>query len=196
MNEMDDGSLCSNAFGGEVTELEAIRLALREVGESAVPPNVTTLAAVQWLIGEHHALAAQNEELGAEVSVLADELALREQSAALTSRGVDAIAAERARQVNAEGWTTAHDQAHGRDELAVAAACYATPYDLRDPHGRTGQVPRMWPWRLCDWKPGDRIRELVKAGALLAAELDRLLVDEQATPSPEASSEASQEGSS
>jgi hypothetical protein len=55
------------------TEAEAIRGALREVGEDTVPPNVTTLAAVQWLIGEHQALAAQNEELGAEASALANE---------------------------------------------------------------------------------------------------------------------------
>lgn len=55
------------------TEAEAIRVALREVGEDAVPPNITTLAAVQWLIGEHATLASQTEELGAEASVLATE---------------------------------------------------------------------------------------------------------------------------
>ncbi|MGE0456387.1 MAG: hypothetical protein AB7I13_00015 [Vicinamibacterales bacterium] len=38
-----------------------------------------------------------------------------------------------------------------------------------------GEAPRFWPFDCCDWKPGDRIRELEKAGALIAAEIDRLL---------------------
>lgn len=41
-------------------------------------------------------------------------------------------------------------------------------------------TPRYWPWEPGWWKPGkgnsyaDRVRELVKAGALIAAEIDRL----------------------
>lgn len=88
--------------------------------------------------------------------------------------GAELIAAERARQISVEGWTLAHDVEHTGDDLSRAAACYALPYDLREPHGKTAQPPHLWPWRIEDWKPTDRIRDLVKAGALLAAEIDRL----------------------
>jgi hypothetical protein len=37
-------------------------------------------------------------------------------------------------------------------------------------------LPGWWPWAERFWKPtpDDRVRELVKAGALIAAEIDRL----------------------
>lgn len=35
------------------------------------------------------------------------------------------IAAERKRQVEVEGWTSIHDDGHGKGEMAAAAACYA-----------------------------------------------------------------------
>ncbi len=92
--------------------------------------------------------------------------------------GAELIAAERVRQIEVEGWTLKHDVEHIGDDLSRAAACYALPYDWREPHGRTGQPPRMWPWRVADWKPTDRIRDLVKAGALIAAEIDRLQVQQ------------------
>lgn len=36
------------------------------------------------------------------------------------------------------------------------------------------QPTKLWPWNLKYWKPGERIDELTKAGALIAAEIDRL----------------------
>ena len=35
---------------------------------------------------------------------------------------------------------------------------------------------RFWPWREGEWKPtpDDRVRDLAKAGALIAAEIDRI----------------------
>jgi hypothetical protein len=98
------------------------------------------------------------------------------------------IAAERQRQIEEEGWTPEHDAEHGDDDLARAAAVYALPAGRRGsravPHpGNIGDrgdawryVPYQWPWRVQDWKPtpDDRVRELVKAGALIAAEIDRL----------------------
>jgi hypothetical protein len=86
--------------------------------------------------------------------------------------GAELIAAERARQTAEEGWTLEHDAEHTDDELARAAACYAMPAMYRayvDP-----MCPADWPWHRGHWKPGNRIRELVKAGALIAAEIDRL----------------------
>jgi hypothetical protein len=89
--------------------------------------------------------------------------------------GIEVIAAEHARQVEAEGWTPEHDAEHAGEELASAAACYATPLKWRPfPVRESGQAPLIWPWQPKWWKPGDRIRELAKAGALIAAEIDRL----------------------
>lgn len=87
--------------------------------------------------------------------------------------GIDLIAAERKRQVEQEGWTPAHDRRHEDGELAFAAACYALPEAAR---GIIVVTPKFWPWDLEWWKPtpDDRIRELQKAGALIAAEIDRL----------------------
>lgn len=87
--------------------------------------------------------------------------------------GAALIAAERQRQIDAEGWTPAHDADHVGDHLAWAAVCYVTPEYRRST--RNG-VPVDWPWEKWFWKPtpDDRVRELVKAGALIAAEIDRL----------------------
>jgi hypothetical protein len=101
------------------------------------------------------------------------------------SAGAALIAAERARQVTEENWTPEHDAHHASGELARAAACYAVPPDCRrtgtrlvDGYGDRGDryapYPEGWPWHPDFWKPGDRIRELAKAGALIAAEIDRL----------------------
>jgi hypothetical protein len=88
--------------------------------------------------------------------------------------GADLIAAERLRQITVEGWTPEHDAEHADDHLARAAAAYATPARLREPLG--WRIPVLWPWAARFWKPtpDDRVRELVKAGALIAAEIDRL----------------------
>jgi hypothetical protein len=87
--------------------------------------------------------------------------------------GVALIAAERRRQIEVEGWTPKHDDEHASDELALAAVCYAMPES-----GRLARytMPPWWPWDASWWKPSptDRVRELVKAGALIAAEIERL----------------------
>ena len=93
--------------------------------------------------------------------------------------GAERIAAERARQINTEGWSSGHDDQQD-EELAKAAAIYATPDHWRLYRGivrRSDAVPAEWPWDAEWWKPcpKDRIKELTKAGALIAAEIDRLL---------------------
>lgn len=97
--------------------------------------------------------------------------------------GTDLIKRERDRQVIEEGWSYEHDDEHIKGELAQAAACYAWP------PMRPVFVKTAFPWdRQRYWKPElfgigandtekreARIRVLVKAGALIAAEIDRLL---------------------
>jgi hypothetical protein len=43
----------------------------------------------------------------------------------IENSGVERIAAERKRQISAEGWTSEHDDAHEDGAMAMAAACYA-----------------------------------------------------------------------
>ena len=91
-----------------------------------------------------------------------------------------AIAAERRRQVEGEGWTTAHDDAHNHGEMAAAAACYAFvastgKANVSAPRGCISIVSLMWPrsWVWHWWKPKDARRDLERAGALIVAELER-----------------------
>jgi len=91
-----------------------------------------------------------------------------------TQTGAEMIAVERQRQIDVEGYTAAHDEGHA-SELLAAAACYLTPASRRStPSGWT--TPLAWPWGSEFWKPtpDDRSRELVKAGALIAAAIDSL----------------------
>ncbi|MDN2700181.1 hypothetical protein O0882_28110 [Janthinobacterium sp. SUN073] len=78
------------------------------------------------------------------------------------------VLAERRRQVESEGWTTAHDDKYDAGSLSAAAACYAMQSDVN-----LGAPPE-WPWSLAWWKPSDERSNLVKAGALILAEIERL----------------------
>lgn len=87
--------------------------------------------------------------------------------------GIALIAAERQRQTTVEGWTPEHDDSHDDSQLLSAAIVYAER--VRLPESFASTLPPMWPWAAKWWKPSaDPIRNLVKAGALIAAEIDRL----------------------
>jgi hypothetical protein len=108
--------------------------------------------------------------------------------------GVERIAKERERQIKFHQWTATHDDdEHQAGELALAAALYATPVLLyKEERGYVQQITfkDAWPWDVdFDKRPFNgnillanarlskkrRIRQLEKAGALIAAEIDRLL---------------------
>jgi len=92
--------------------------------------------------------------------------------------GIELIAAERERQISEEGWTAKHDDSQSSGSLALAATSYVMPADRRVLTDFTKDAPPIeWPWGDDWWKPtpNDRIRELTKAGALIAAEIDRLM---------------------
>ena len=90
--------------------------------------------------------------------------------------GIELIAEERQRQIEVEGWTPEHDADHTAQELARAASCYAMPAVGRVPDGTFVGIPNDFPFGKSWWKPTpeNRVKELVKAGALIAAEIDRL----------------------
>jgi hypothetical protein len=77
------------------------------------------------------------------------------------------VLAERERQKSAEGWTLEHDDAHGDGSMARAAAAYAL-YGLGFSH------IGIWPWGPHWWKPRSHRENLVRAGALILAEIERL----------------------
>lgn len=89
--------------------------------------------------------------------------------------GAELISAERVRQIVSEGHTPEHDQTHQDGSLAAAGVAYATTaiVQLWRPDLPTGEVPKSWPFDPEEWKPQDAVRNLVRAGALIAAEIDR-----------------------
>lgn len=97
------------------------------------------------------------------------------------------VIAERERQRNVEGWTTAHDDEHDRGEMAAAGSAYAInaanqlhPLSQGDGHN---EQPAQWPWAPSWWKPTTPRRDLEKAAALILAEIER--IDRAATPDAE-----------
>ena len=88
--------------------------------------------------------------------------------------GIEAIAAERKRQVEVEGWNEDHDAQHIDEELARAAAYYAHP---KRP-GHKALWPDTWEDTWDKKKKHNRLRQLAIAGALCAAEYDRITVAE------------------
>lgn len=97
---------------------------------------------------------------------------------------IEEIAAERKRQIEAEGWSVEHDDEHANGEIAEAAACYAlgTALDQAEratmeefgPPATPHRLMTLWPWSAKWWKPTNRRRDLIKAGALIVAEIERL----------------------
>ena len=92
------------------------------------------------------------------------------------SRAVLDVAAERRRQVEAEGWTPLHDDAHDVGDLSSAAMGYAQSAACQLSHdGVTLEgTPLFWPWEASWFKPSTARRDLIKAGALILAEIERL----------------------
>jgi hypothetical protein len=97
--------------------------------------------------------------------------------------GAKLIARERKRQIEEEGWSAGDDEQHDSGELSRAAAVYAKDVADRleqESYGFDTSGPSLfptdWPWDKKWWKPtpDDPVRQLVKAGALIAAEIDRI----------------------
>lgn len=97
--------------------------------------------------------------------------------------GIELIAEERERQISKEGWTSGHDDGHKCGELSQAAACYAVAASMTTANQVKNAslipLPKQWPWQDWGgdnfWNPSaDPLRNLVKAGALISAEIDRL----------------------
>ena len=89
--------------------------------------------------------------------------------------GVELIAQERAEQIEKHGWTSEHDAKHDSGALAIVAATLAvmhTDSKVSDPKAKHGTNNN--PWGLEAKHKADAIHSLKVAGALIAAEIDRI----------------------
>ena len=96
--------------------------------------------------------------------------------AAMAGKAARDIVLERMRQITVEGWTSEHDDEHAEYEMAKAAGCYAWIAGQSDNVRLAfdAQPPPTWPWVKRWWKPKNRRRDLVKAGAMILAEIERI----------------------
>jgi len=100
---------------------------------------------------------------------------------------LEEIAAERKHQIEDKGYDSEHDDAHKDGSIASAAAAYALvasyPDQLRDPR-RPGALRwdgshysilgQLWKWEWEMFQPQDRRSDLIRAAALIVAEIERL----------------------
>ena len=90
--------------------------------------------------------------------------------------GISRIARERKRQIEEEHWTHRHDEGHTNGALAVNAAALAVNgTDAHIAHPDLDEGEDYDEFGLVKKHAENRIRQLEIAGALLAAEIDRLL---------------------
>ena len=94
---------------------------------------------------------------------------VRAQGVKSLSNAVQSVIAERQRHQSAEGWTPEHDDQYSKSQLLWASSCYVL--NAIHPFNR---IPFDWPWTPEWWKPTNPRRDLVKAGALILAEIERI----------------------
>lgn len=100
-------------------------------------------------------------------------------SPAVTRAATDVLA-ERQRQISVENWTPEHDDQHTDASMALAAGSYcesaARPSILARKPGAAFAIPKLWPqsWSRDWWKPKSPREDLVRAAALIIAEIERL----------------------
>ena len=96
-------------------------------------------------------------------------IAVKQAHQIFTRASVRDVVEERVRQ---ECHSAEHDAGHIDGDLAQAAVCYAMPPSLK--RWFEGNDVYLWPFEGASWKPTTRRRDLIKAAALILAELDRL----------------------
>lgn len=96
---------------------------------------------------------------------------------------IDEIAAERRRQIEVELRSPDWDDQYVDGQLSRAAACYAAHASAWNRIPVSREAYRMsdarrdrvgWPWALSWWKPKSARRDLIRAAALIVAEIERL----------------------
>ena len=136
-------------------EMVCAHLGVAEAEDSYETAKKKLASLIQW-----HIAVAMDPSIGGHLA--SDELRV----------AVSDIAAERQRQVDAEGWSADRDDGYADAELAKSAAAYTLSACGFSPDAARLMWPRSWSahW----WKPTTARRDLVKAGALIVAEIERL----------------------
>ena len=110
--------------------------------------------------------------------------------------GIELIAEERQRQIDVKGYDANHDLHHNFEELTNAAKTYINAAFLTTESKERGYSNEAaiswheynepwewkylklgWPWEEDSFKPTTPLQDLIKAGALIAAAIDRLQND-------------------
>ena len=89
-----------------------------------------------------------------------------------SAKGADLICQERRRQIEVKGYNAYHDFREPLNHLVAGGISYAI-CDIDEECASA-----WWPWELDQWKPKDRMRNLIRAGALIAAAIDKMLDEE------------------
>ncbi|EJN3600011.1 ead/Ea22-like family protein [Escherichia coli] len=131
----------------EGTQLDADITALNALNSAANPTTVLALLA----------------------SLEAAEKRIAELEARAFNPAILDVIAERQRQQSVEGWMPEHDDQYSKSQLLWASSCYVL--NAIHPFNR---IPFGWPWTPEWWKPTNPRRDLVKAGALILAEIERI----------------------
>lgn len=168
---------------------EKLREQIVELIKVAFEPDETVEKAYQVWKGEHYKYADfwSETKINNRSDALADAILSLLQPDPQTE-AVQDVLAERQRQIEKEGWSHWHDDQHHDDfELARAAGCYALNvancaqieerkerYLANNPATMFVKAPRFWPWLSKWWKPKNPRRDLVRAAALIIAEIERL----------------------
>ena len=146
-----------------------------------LPENFSPDAGISFkaAFNEHTAHPMKHEPTGTNLFDAAQAEAMVRHMVGQLSLVGNELITERTRQTVAEGWTPEHDDEHCEGDLATAAACYALPAWRRSSYILNRKlIEILWPWDNDWYKPAKssrgRIKELAKAGALIAAEIDRL----------------------
>lgn len=99
------------------------------------------------------------------------------------SKATSDVIKERIRQIDQEYYSTEHDDEYQQNELLRAAACYTNNVVARgwvhdsifgSEAYRAEEAPDNWPWDQDFWKPKNPRADLVRAAALIIAEIERM----------------------
>ncbi|HFH3202573.1 TPA: hypothetical protein ACGJTN_002771 [Pseudomonas aeruginosa] len=182
MKNMDAGDVIRRAFG-KLKEIRAqhdrIVGALRAERDGAIKLlGQSVWQKIERLTQERDAAQANVDALAVQVLKLGGTISFAhhrtDQAGQVPQAWLD-VQAERKRQVEVEGWTPEHDDAHSHGQIARAAACYALAGSSAPNDGTAALLVSLaWPWDEQWWKPTSARRDMVKACALGLAEIERL----------------------
>lgn len=142
----------------------------RSKPEFKCAPFVRIMEGSQWSDDGNTKFPAHDFILSGGEALLALRQAINEALGSQPTSAASDVLAERQRQITQEGWTSERDDQYIHGDLPSAAAAYAM-YAAGDTEPN---ILRLWPWESKWWKPTNPRRSLVKAAALLLAEIERL----------------------